>query len=333
MMTNSRWGALPRLTRVGLLAALLASARAAVAETPPLIKGLHTTDYRLARALGATMIRLWDFGVFMRGDQIEPTPGQWVDRTAELEKIRAAGLMPVCVLYAPQPWRCISPKLPDLRWRNEPSLQAGDLSPWMEFVAELTFRYRSQIRYWEVWNEPNATDFFAPGAFTNATASIESAKAYVEMVRQASIIIHQNDAGIVIGSGGSRVDGCWIWDCLAQGLPKYCDVISVHYGYTGDPDPARQLEYKLRIRALRAAAGGLPIWNTETSILRYEDDGGGPNTPEGQALQRVLRVNREAGVEAVFYYYLNHARDDHPENLANGRGGVRRWAWEFKRYR
>jgi hypothetical protein len=250
-----------------------------------------------------------------------------------LEKIRAAGLIPVCVLYTPQPWRCAADRLPDLEWRNEPSLALEDMSPWMRFVHEMTMRYRPLVRYWEIWNEPNVTEFFAPNAFPGLADWTETPKAYVEMVRQAAIVIREDDAGIVIGGGGSAVSGRWIWDCLALGLPKYCDVLSVHYGYTGDPDPARQLEYKLRIRAIRAAGGGLPVWNTETSILRSGSDGGGYNHPEGKALERILRVNQEAGVEAVFYYYLDGGSPDHPENMANGRGGVKRWAWVYKGFR
>ena len=96
-------------------------------------------------------------------------------------------------------------------------------------------------------------------------------------------------------------------------------------GSRSEADPAPQQEYILKVRRLKALSGGLPIWNTETNI--------GGMQPEAAALERLIKVNHEAGVEAVFYYYLDQGSPEHPENMADGNGGVKLWARAYGRFR
>ncbi len=297
-----------------LLVAML-WAQVAMAEIGrPLITGIHSTDYRYAAALGTRLIRLWDFKDVLRGNHIEPQTNQWVDCSAELAKMHRAGLTPVAVLYTRQPWRCAADGLPDLTLHNGTSL-------WMDYVDAVTQRYRAQVRYWEVWNEPDTIAF--GGRRTPAE--------YVEMVRQAALVIRRNHAGTVIAGSVSSLDSGYMAAYLAAGLAQHCDIISFHYTYTGDPSPDRQRDYIDLVRRLRFTTGR-PVWNTETSILRYLDEGGGPNLPEADALDRILRVNRAAGVQAVFYYYLGPATSENPESLMNWRGQLRPWARVLRKY-
>ena len=277
--------------------------------------GIHTTDYRAAKSLGVRFIRLWDFNDVLRGNHAEPVTNQWVDHSAALKQMHAVGLTPVAVLYTRQPWRCAADGLPDLTLRDGRSL-------WMEYVAEVVRRHRDQVRYWEIWNEPD----------TIAFGGDRTAEQYVELARQAALVIRELNGGTILAGSSAEPDKPWLTDCLRAGLAQHCDILSIHYGYTGDPSPAKQRAYIERVRELRALSGR-PIWNTETSILRFLTDGGGPNIPEDAALDRVLRVNRQAGVEAVFYYYCGRGGPDNPESLLDWRGYLRPWAHVLRKYR
>jgi hypothetical protein len=310
-----------RLTRMSVLLLAILSVYVAVGETGrKLVTGIHATDNSQAQILGAKYIRLWDFQAVLTGSQVEPTTNQWRDCTAQLEAMRAAALIPLAVLYTRQPWRCSADGLPDLTLRE-------GMSPWMQYVDEVTRRYRGQVRFWEVWNEPDVVAF----------GGERTPEQYVEMVHQAAIVIRRNSAGVVIAGSSAEPLKSWMTDCLKAGLAKYVDVLSVHYGYTGDPSRERQLAYINRIRELGAASGGRPIWNTETSILRQWADGSTEENfyyqPEGRALERVLRVNQEAGVQVMFYYYLGIGGEKNPESLLDSHGRLRPWAWVLKKYR
>jgi hypothetical protein len=278
------------------------------------VTGIHATDYRHAATLGVRALRLWDFNALLSDAHVEPTTNRWVDHTATLQKMRAAGLTPVAVLYTRQPWRCSADGLPDLGLRN-------GVSPWMQYVEEVVRRHRSAVRYWEIWNEPDVPAF----------GGERSPAQYVELARQAALVIRRHHAGRIIAGGTPWPGGAWIGDCLDAGLARHCDILSIHYGYTGERDRARQLRYIEQVRQLRARSG-LPVWNTETSILKYTVDGGEPNLPEADALDRILRVNREAGVEAVFYYYFAPGNFEHPESLLDWRGYLRPWAHVLRKY-
>jgi hypothetical protein len=272
------------------------------------------------------MLRLWDFKTFfMRGDQIEPSREHWIDVTPELKKIRSAGLAPVCVLYTHQPWRCRSdrPGVPDLSWPKEPSVAYEDMSPWMQFVNRLTAKYRGYINHWEIWNEPHNPWYW--GETKLFPLGKPDASGYVEAVRQAAIVIRKNHAGKVIGGGGGGPSWPYTAQCLESGLAKHCDILSIHYGYCGEDDPSKENAYIEQVRRLKQVTGGLPIWNTEANI------GTGPAEPS--TLTRLLRVNQRAGVEAVFYYYLDKGSPEHIENMADGKGGLKHWTTAYGEFR
>jgi hypothetical protein len=273
--------------------------------------GTHGTDYRAAASLGVRYLRLWDFGDVTRGNHMEPSTNQWKDHTATLTKIHRAGLTPVGVLYTRQPWRCSADGMPDIR-----------SNAWREYVTETVRRHKSLIYHWEIWNEPDTVDF---GGYRTAAE-------HVELTRQAAVIIRAENAGLVIGGSVSSLDNGWMDQYLEAGLAAHCDILSFHYTYTGSPDPARQADYIQRVTALRQKTGK-PVWNTETSILRYRTEGGGPNVPEDAALDRILRVNRQAGVETVIYYYGGIGGPDNPESLLDWRGYLRPWARVLRKYR
>jgi hypothetical protein len=313
-MMRSRW------VRVSLLMLVLPGLQIAGAYPDHAFTvGIHATDSLLAEKLGVKFLRLWGFQEVLNGDLIETTTNRWRDCAAQLEAMRSAALIPVGVLYTRQPWRCSSDGMPDL------GLCEG-VSPWMQYVDAVTRRYRGQVRFWEVWNEPDVRAF--GGERTPAQ--------YVELVRQAAAVIRRNDAGVVIGGGVAEPLKPWILDCLNAGLAEHIDVLSVHYGYTGDPHRDKQLTYINRIRQLRSLSGK-PIWNTETSILRQWADGTSEKDfyyqPEGRALDRILRVNQEAGVQVVFYYYLGPPGVNNPESLLDAHRNLRPWAWVLRNYR
>ncbi|MCF8389493.1 MAG: hypothetical protein K9H12_02295, partial [Bacteroidales bacterium] len=101
---------------------------------------------------------------------------------------------------------------------NEESMEA-----WLNFVRATIERYKDQISYWEIWNEPNHRNYWGKEP---------SGKEYGYLVREtAKVILEiQPDAKILAGSMAG-IDPVFIRDFLEDGGAEYIDIITYHnYG-------------------------------------------------------------------------------------------------------
>jgi len=186
-----------------------------------------------------------------------------------------------------------------------------DMGDWERFVRALVRRYKDRIHHWEILNEPNTSVF------------TENPAAYVEMLKIACRIVHEEDpAGKVIGCDGfpgGAVD--WVEKVLQAGGGPYMDVCSVHnYNYNNPIQHARNVRMIERVRALLKKYLGreIPVWDTETGFLMPERVNGRPMT-EGQFLKKygtimdtkvectVLVTEHRAACYEVWAYLLGMA--------------------------
>lgn len=101
---------------------------------------------------------------------------------------------------------------------NEESMEA-----WLNFVRASIERYKDQITYWEIWNEPNHRNYWGKKP---------DGKEYGYLVREtAKVILEiQPDAKILAGSMAGINPG-FIRDFLEDGGAEYIDIITYHnYG-------------------------------------------------------------------------------------------------------
>jgi len=136
---------------------------------------------------------------------------------------------------------------------------------WQDFVTAITSRYRGRIKYWEVWNEPNANNFWS------ATAA--------QMVTMASEVYP-----IIRASGGIVVSPCpqgtsadrWMKSYLDAGGGDYSDIIAFH-GYLGasNLDNIESAHGGLVTRMMNVMANreqaSKELWDTEHSWGRNAD--------------------------------------------------------------
>lgn len=297
---------------------------------------LSESDLATARRLGARYIMLQDFGAGLcRADMLYGT-NRWSVRiwTNELQRVAQAGLIPVGVLHTRRSWHVVTngPLVHvDLRWPGEPSIGAmAAMSPWQQYVHEAVAAHHRWVRFWQVTWEPTEWEVLGLSGHEGYNAHVETAaQLFVEQVRQAERVIRRYN-GVVIAGGFPIRRGVFPWRCLQLGLAQYCDVLAIHYGYGGTDSATDAAAYIAQVRALRAAAGGKPIWNTEANILRSSDEGGEIVVPEADALRRLIEVNKAAGVEMLAYYFATHNPYGRAPGLAHNLCSgavVRAWAW------
>ena len=201
------------------------------------------------------------------------------------------------------------------------------LPDWEDYVYQTVARYgrdRGQIKYWEIWNEPNlAIAGFESGLYTTDH--------YVQVLKTAQAAARRADpeAKIVLGAL------CDVWSDLPPnfvdtpeylrelaelGAWQYFDILAVHPYRPGAPEiPAWRRDRFETLQdtlddtdAVLAEWGYKPIWYTEMGWSR-EFYGIKDDVQQAAWMQRffLLTLNRP-GVEKIFWYDF---RDDvnHPD--------------------
>jgi len=192
---------------------------------------------------GATQLGDWA--------RIEPQAGQftWDSADKELrEWDQPEGLTPLPILAYTPPWASSGPD-------GDRAYPPRDLRHYARFVRETVARYRDEIEYWEIWNEPNI------GFFKGTIPE------YVDLLKAASVAAHQADPDAKIVFGGTAgVDVKFIERCYEHGAGPYFDVMAVHpyqWGRTFNDGWHRQKIERLRDLVERHDAPTKPIWLTE----------------------------------------------------------------------
>jgi len=101
-----------------------------------------------------------------------------------------------------------------------PTASTEAMEAWLNFVEALVTRYMDQIKYWEIWNEPNHNGFWRPEA---------DAEAYSTLLRETAILIKRIDPEAqVIGGATAGIDIEFIETFLQAGAAEYIDIITFH---------------------------------------------------------------------------------------------------------
>lgn len=129
---------------------------------------------------------------------------------------------------------------------------------WYDYVYAAVSRYKGSIKYWEMWNEPNLTQFW------NGTRA-----QFIDLFKVGADAAHAADPdcmvlGPEISSAGQRTT--WMTDLLQQAGNKI-DIISFHQ-YDGGDYPAGRLAQmdSMYNTIVSLGYGNKPIWITESGF-------------------------------------------------------------------
>ena len=338
-------------------AVVLAADRSTVrstADLPPFYGvGLSTPasalDYeRMARG-GVRMAR---FVIDWR--QVQPDAGsgyRWPQADRYMRGLARHGLEPLPLLFATPGWVArsyiraplASPRAKKA-WRGFVHAAVARFGPGGAFWAQNPDLSYDPVRYWQIWNEENSPDFWAPKP---------SPAAYARLLKITAGTLRAADpnAKIVLGGmfeGNVSYGAILSWRYLAQlyrlGAARYFDVVGAH------PYSPRLSGYEFQIRRLAAAMrrhghGGTPIWIDEIGWGSGRRGSPLSRGPRGQArmLRRAFRFAERSrdrlAVERILWYPWRDSGHT-PEKCAFcGRTGLRRAdgsakpSWnEFRRF-
>lgn len=200
---------------------------------------------------------------------IEPVRGvrNWSNTDRVVNAIIAQGLCPLGVAaYTPT-------------WATEPGNRArsshyrpANPATFASFVQAAASRYRTSVRAWEIWNEPNLASFYSPSA---------DAVSYGELLKASHTAIKKVDRNLLVLSGGLApatdngldiAPTTFLTSLYARGFNKYLDAVAMHpYTYPSLPDDPSSAEWNAAMQMwpmhdLMTAHGdgGKRIWITES---------------------------------------------------------------------
>lgn len=141
-------------------------------------------------AIGATSIRLdfpWRW--------LEPQKGSfnWALIDPVISAAEAYGLSILAVLHTTPSWAALGGS-------TNQQTQPANTTNWANFVDRVAKRYAGRIAAYEIWNEPNGVEFFAPSPDPEAYAALS--RAAVPKIRAAD-----SNATIIAGALGPAPSG------------------------------------------------------------------------------------------------------------------------------
>ncbi|MDR3709758.1 MAG: hypothetical protein P4L33_15795 [Capsulimonadaceae bacterium] len=197
--------------------------------------------------------------------RVEPEPDDWAfNHDFQLENVKKRHMMVLGQLFGTPYWAAAKGSLP--RPSDEtnayPTGAVPDLDRLREYVTRTVNRYKNDIHYWEIWNEPEVSLFWN-GSPDEFAALVKTAYQAAKAADPASVVMH---AGYT---------GAWTWQeqVAKAGAFRYADALSVHiYGAVSQPIEDAYVDFKAtydHFEHLALAYGQghpLPLWNSEFGL-------------------------------------------------------------------
>ncbi len=198
----------------------------------------------------------------MHWQDVEPNPGQFDFQAddALIASTRANQLNVLAILAYSTTWSTSAPSDPPGNLTHFPPRAVTD---WAHYVAAVMTRYKNDVHYWEVWNEPDLAEFW------NGTPAQCAA-----LLAVTSSTIMQIDPTATVVLGGQAVQhlpGHPAGEFLTQILPdadhpaaSNFDIAAFHYYLPPNAAPQHFAEFKAALT--RFGIGDRPIWITEAGL-------------------------------------------------------------------
>jgi hypothetical protein len=202
---------------------------------------------------------------------------------------------------------------PNKRPLADAALLLGDpevRQAWHRFLEALVRRYQGQVRFWEIWNEPNYVGFWkTPTSIEDYGRLVKAAAGVVKRVQPEAVILAGSTANVPLD---------YLKTFLASAGVGSFDYWSVH-PYGALPEAA-DAPIRAARELLRAGGKSPVLWQSECGFPSSGDTGGwgfgGPwdGTKHAKWLLRRLLCDASLDMRVSIYFVLH----DYPSLLEAG---------------
>ncbi|MEC5218595.1 hypothetical protein RCH09_003569 [Actimicrobium sp. GrIS 1.19] len=255
-------------------------------------------------------VRLWDSGTSWQ--DIAPHAGSWqFDRMDTWVDTTVAHQATVLYVLGSTPrWASARPDEP-CPYGLGCAAEAIRIEHWEEYVRRVAQRYGTRIGAYELWNEPNFSDYArdrgAHGFYTGSIAKM------VEMARAARKVLDVYSPNAKLCTPGFTNGPDRLESFLAAGGNQYVQAVCYHFYSDSTDDFVRNVK-EVRAIMQRTGVASLPLWNTETGVERPANvdptSGVIPTTRDDSIarLAQMLILGAASGMEHFYYYAWDNDR-------------------------
>ncbi|MDD5728258.1 MAG: beta-galactosidase [Victivallales bacterium] len=191
------------------------------------------------------------------------------------------------------------------------------LTAWKNYIEATVRHFKTRVKYYEIWNEPNVCGFWYPLKVDGAS--------YAELVKTSAESVSEQDTEAKIVVCMSKIQASFVQDALKHGMGDYIDIICTHpYGIIPEDN------YVYRVRHLQALlakyAPSVKVWQGEcgypaqahghkddTWLILYNAN----ETTQAKYVIRRIFLDRLLGMELSSYFHLADLIEN-PYRLADG---------------
>ena len=206
-----------------------------------------------------------------------------------------------------------------------PLYTAEARAAWVKYTQTIAERYRTRVRHWEIWNEPNIPNFWQPTKPNPAD--------YVELVKLTAPEIRKRvPNAVIIGGALAHMPIDYLEACLDAGLAKYVDKVSFH-PYRPVPEPNYEAEVAAMRSLIARYRSGIELWQAENgapsanggccALSNFDWN----ETRQAKWLLRRLLTDLSLRLEYTSYFHtvdlVNYNSRDTASTLTNYKGLLR----------
>ncbi|HXY27993.1 MAG TPA: cellulase family glycosylhydrolase, partial [Acidimicrobiales bacterium] len=244
-----------------------------------------------------------------------PGTFDWSQIDQEVASIEAAGMSIDMIVMGAPSWAALAGE------SSSDVAQPADPAAFGSFAAAVAQRYAPQgVQDYEIWNEPNSTDFWLPAP---------NPAAYVQVLQAAYADIKAVDPSAFVIAGGlapeANQDGnidevTFLQDMYADGAQGYFDALGDHpYSYPALPDSyeewsgwSKMNATPTSLRSVMTANGdsSKPIWITEVGAPTGGPDSVGIDGQAEELTQAIDNAKTTPWIGGIYIYTYEDSGGD-----------------------
>jgi hypothetical protein len=262
---------------------------------PSSLLGLTVLDFTaLSPSMPFGTTRSWDAYPNLDWSDANPSRGtydfSYLDKFIAINQARGADI--IYTIGRTPRWASSQPNAPSSYGPGECAPPAN-MSDYENFITAIATHVAGQIKYWELWNEPQGAGMYCGDMSAMVTMAQDAARIIKGIDPDALIL----SPGVTGGPGPA-----WVTSFLSQGGAAYVDVIAFHGYWSAKAEDLVNVISSYRSVMAENGVAGKPLWDTEASWAGFGKLGTPSSSAQVGFIAKYYLLHWSMGVPRFVWY-------------------------------